>query len=88
MRDDPEVHFKKLKAKIKLKVVKQFQEDEEKRKEEEIVRNTIKTVITDKYGREVKKVAPKMSKTRLPSMNRQPIKRQPPKRLRSFTEVQ
>lgn len=62
MREDPEAHFKKLKAKIKLKVVKKFQEDESKRKEEEEIKNTVKTVITDKYGRELKKVAPKMSK--------------------------
>ena len=87
MREDPEAHFKKLKAKIKLKVVKQFQEDEEKKKEQQELKNTVKTIITDKYGRVVEKKAPKMSKKTMPSLNRRPIKRQPPKRLRSFTEA-
>lgn len=31
MLEDPEAHFKKLKAKIKLKVVKLYQEDKEKK---------------------------------------------------------
>ena len=36
MRDDPEAHFKKLKAKIKLKVIKKYQEDEARKVEEEL----------------------------------------------------
>ena len=35
MRNEPEVHFKKLKAKIKLKALKKFHEDVEEKKEAE-----------------------------------------------------
>lgn len=37
MRRDPEAHFRKLKANIKLKVVKKFQEDQDRKKNEAIL---------------------------------------------------
>ena len=75
MRDDPESHFKKLKAKIKLKVIKQYQEDLERKKEQADKRNQPVTVIKDKFGRVMEKKAPKMTTKRLPSVNRKPVKK-------------
>ena len=88
MRKDPDAHFMKLKAKIKLLSDKKYQEDllqkedAEKRLKEPVVE------IKDKFGRVMSKVAPKMTTMRLPSVNRMPRKKEPPKRLRSFTEMQ
>ena len=88
MREDPDAHFKKLKAKIKLKVIKQYQEDVELKKQEFEKTNAPVTVIKDKFGRVMDKQAPKMSKKRLPSVNRRPRKRPPLTKKHSFTEAQ
>ena len=50
-REDPDAHFKKLKAKIKLKVVKQYQEDLEQKKEDSLRAAQPVVVIKDKHGR-------------------------------------
>lgn len=88
MREDPEAYFKRMKAQIKLKAVKQFQEDLVTKKEEEENTNKIVTVLKDQFGRVMKKVAPKMNTKVLPSVNRKPRKKQRPKRKISFTEMQ
>ena len=54
-REDPEAHFKKLKAKIKLKCVKQYQEDLKNKKEEELEAQQPVVVIKDKFGRIIEK---------------------------------
>jgi hypothetical protein len=45
-------------------------------------------VITDKFGRVMRKTSPNLSNVKLPSKNRLPMKRPPPKRKLSFTESQ
>ena len=45
-------------------------------------------MIKDKFGRIIEKKAPILKSKRQPSVNRKPIKKPPPKRLRSFTEEQ
>ena len=87
MRDNPEAYFKKMKAKIKLKAVKNFHEDEVRKKEEEEKKTDVTAVIKDKHGRVMKKVAPKLTSTKLPSFNRKPIKKPPLKRNVSFTQA-
>jgi len=87
MRDNPEAYFKKMKAKIKLKAVKNFHEDEVRKKEEEEKKTDVTAVIKDKFGRVMTKVAPKMTSKKLPSFNRKPIKKVPLKRKVSFTQA-
>ena len=62
MREDPEAHFKKLKAKIKLKVIKKYQEDEERKKDEELRAQQVEVVIKDKFGRIMEKQVPKLKR--------------------------
>ena len=88
MKNDPQAHFKKLKAKIKLKCVKQYQEDKLKQKEEEERAKQPVVIIKDKLGRVMEMKKPIMRNKKKPSANRKPIKKKPPKRLRSFTEIQ
>ena len=88
MREDPEAHIRKLKAQIKLKAVKMFQEDIKKKEEEEEKSKQPVVVIKDKFGRIIDKEGPKLMMKKQPSINRKPIKKKPPQRLRSFTEEQ
>ena len=55
MLEDPDAHFKKLKAKIKLKAVKLYQEDAERKAEEERVAKLPVVEVKDKFGRVVAK---------------------------------
>ena len=87
MRDNPTAYFKKMKAKIKLKAVKNYHEDVVRQKEEEEAKTDVTAVIKDKFGRVMTKVAPKMTSKKLPSFNRKPIKRPPLKRHASFTQA-
>lgn len=90
MLEDPEAHFRKLKAQIKFKVVKKYQEDREKKAAEEAKAKEPIVTMKDKYGREMT-LKPKQRLTttnKLPNMNRLPVKRAAPKRKLSFTESQ
>ena len=51
IRQDPQAHFKKLKAKIKLRVIKKYQEDQQKKAADAKRAAEPKVVIKDKFGR-------------------------------------
>ena len=88
-RADPEAHFKQLKAAIKLKAHKKYQEDKQKEEEDAIKEKEPVVFIKDRFGRIMEKKDPKMSTTsKIPSKNRRPVKRAPPKRKLSFVESQ
>jgi len=88
MRDEPEAHFKKLKAIIKLKAVKEYEEDKIRQAEEELKKQLPVIVVKDRLGRIIEKKSPNFASKKQASTNRKPVKRQPPKRLASFTEAQ
>ena len=88
MRQDPEAHFRKLKAKIKLKSVKEYQEDLNRKKEEAAMAAEPVISFRDKYGRVMKISSPRMSTKKLPSKSRRPVKKAPPALRLSFTECQ
>ena len=77
MRRDPEAHFRKLKANIKLKSVKKFQEDVDRKAKEAARLASPETIIKDKFGRVIKRES--ASGKKKPSTNRPPVKRSPPK---------
>ena len=58
LRKDPEAHFKQLKAKIKLKVIKKYQEDQLKKAEDAKKAAEPVVVIKDKFGRIMEKINP------------------------------
>lgn len=86
MRRDPEAHYKKLKANIKLKSVKKFAEDVVRKEKEAARKASPETVIKDKFGRVIKRES--VSGKKKPSKNRPPVTRTPPKLRQSFTECQ
>ena len=88
IRQDPAGHFMNLKAKIKLKALKKYQEDEDNRVEEQKKAAEPKVIIKDKYGRVMQMKSPKTSTNKVPSKNRLPVKKAPPKLRLSFTECQ
>lgn len=51
MLEDPEAHFRKLKAKIKFKVIKKYQEDKEKKAKEDAKAKDPVVMVKDKFGR-------------------------------------
>ena len=55
MRRDPEAHFRKLKANIKLKSVKKFQEDVDRKAKEAARLASPETIVKDKFGRVIKR---------------------------------
>ena len=74
--DDPELHYSKFKAKIKLKVVKDYQEDI--KRQAEALRKAAELVleVKDKWGRVIEKQRLFVTnKRRAPSLNRRPRKR-------------
>ena len=88
---EPDLHFKKLKAKIKIKAVEKYhiyvkEQEEIMRKidePEEIIE------IKDKFGRVVHRENPLMkNKARVPNESRLPKKLPPRKVLRSFVDDQ
>jgi hypothetical protein len=83
--DDPEHYFRRLKAQIKLKAVKKYQEDKDKREEEERKLAEPIVIVRDKFGRVMEKKDPLMATKKKPSQRRPPKKRAPPKRKISFT---
>ena len=83
---DIEVEFRKLKAKINLKVVKQYQEDVKLQKEQEEKAKEVPIEIKDHLGRVVEKVFPKMRSKKIPNDPRRPIVRPPLVKRASFTD--
>ena len=86
--DDPDAHFKKLKAKIALKANKQYQEDVIREQEEKQRVEDLPVEIKDKYGRVIEKQYLKLKSKKVPSMSRKPRKRPPLLRKRSFVADQ
>ena len=86
--EDPDLHFKKLKAKIKLKVVKKYQEDLEKKQLEEQKALEPVIVVKDRFGRIMEKKHPLLNSKKVPNANRKPIKVPPLKRKMSFSTCQ
>ena len=52
MLEDPEAHFRKLKAQIKFRVVKKYQEDTERKKEEALAMAPV-AIVKDRFGRDM-----------------------------------
>ena len=86
--EDPEMHFKKLKAKIKLKAVKKYHEDLVRKEEEEKRANEPVLVIKDRFGRVMEKRHPLMSNKKEPNATRMPRRRPSLKRKTSFSAQQ
>ena len=86
--EDPDIHFKKLKAKIKLKVTKKYFEDLTKKKEEEQKINDPVIVVKDRFGRIMEKKHPLMQNKKVPNAGRKPRKVPPLKRKMSFSTTQ
>ena len=72
--EDPELHFKKLKAKIKLKVVKKYTEDKIKKLEEDKIANVPVVVVKDRFGRIMERQHPLLLSKKVPNANRLPRK--------------
>ena len=51
IRQNPEAHFNKLKAKIKLRTIKKYQEDQQKKKDDAERASEPFVTIKDKWGR-------------------------------------
>ena len=79
MKRDPQGHFDKLKARIKLKAYKKFEEDQVRKANEEARLAVAKD--EEQFGVDGKK-------KKKPSKNRPPIKLEPPKVRRTFSECQ
>ena len=86
--EDPELHFKKLKAKIKLKAVKKYHEDLVRQEEEEKRAKEPVLVIKDRFGRVMEKRDPLMSNEKVPNSTRMPKRRPSLKRKASFSAQQ
>ena len=86
--DDPESHFKKIKAKIALKANKKYQEDVIREEKEKNKVEEMPIEVKDGLGRVMEKKYPKMKSKRIPNSNRPPKKRPPLKKKKSFAADQ
>ena len=86
---DPEAHHSKLKAKIRLKVAKDYHEDIKRKEEEERKAREPVLEVKDEWGRVMeKKKLYTTNKKRVPNANRFPKKKPPLKVRKSFAAEQ
>ena len=86
---EPDLHFKSLKAKIRLKISKDYQEDVIKKRQEELKALEPPIEVRDQYGRLMQRKTLLVSnQKRVPRKNRLPVKRPPIQVRKSFAAEQ